>query len=145
MQGSPSSIEWSNVARSAPRGPLSWSSYSIIHVNLAKLAPGESDRHRTSWWRETRCTLVTYPGPRAALPAHWSLFLTINLCYPADLTFESSFVSPTRVSQLESQMRRTLIRLAESVTSRPLNLQEQSATLLPPLPCVSLCAEKSYN
>ncbi|KZV65407.1 ACN9-domain-containing protein, partial [Peniophora sp. CONT] len=31
-------------------------------------------------------------------------------------------------------MRPTLIRLAESVTSRPLNLQAQSATLLPPLP-----------
>ncbi|KAI0059231.1 ACN9-domain-containing protein [Artomyces pyxidatus] len=31
-------------------------------------------------------------------------------------------------------MRRTFIRLAESVTSRPLNLREASATLLPPLP-----------
>ncbi|KAF5358778.1 hypothetical protein D9758_008536 [Tetrapyrgos nigripes] len=31
-------------------------------------------------------------------------------------------------------MRRSLLRLAESVTSRPLKLQESNATLLPPIP-----------
>ncbi|KAA1467131.1 ACN9-domain-containing protein [Dentipellis sp. KUC8613] len=31
-------------------------------------------------------------------------------------------------------MRGTLVRLAESVTKRPLNLQEASATLIPPIP-----------
>ncbi|TFY61730.1 hypothetical protein EVG20_g6948 [Dentipellis fragilis] len=31
-------------------------------------------------------------------------------------------------------MRSTLVRLAESVTKRPLNLQEASATLIPPIP-----------
>lgn len=33
-------------------------------------------------------------------------------------------------------MRATLIRLAESVTTKPLNLREASATLLPPIPYV---------
>ncbi|KAK7037745.1 hypothetical protein VNI00_010706 [Paramarasmius palmivorus] len=31
-------------------------------------------------------------------------------------------------------MRHTLLRLAESVTTKPLNLQEANATLLPPIP-----------
>ncbi|EIM90938.1 ACN9-domain-containing protein [Stereum hirsutum FP-91666 SS1] len=33
-----------------------------------------------------------------------------------------------------ASLRPTLVRLAQSITTRPLNLQETSATLLPPLP-----------
>ena len=33
-------------------------------------------------------------------------------------------------------LRRTLVRLAESVSARPLNLQQASAALLPPVPYV---------
>jgi hypothetical protein len=38
-----------------------------------------------------------------------------------------------------STMRSTLLRFAESVTTKPLNLREASATLLPPKPCVAIC------
>ena len=34
-------------------------------------------------------------------------------------------------------MRLTLLRLAESITAKPLNLREASATLLPPKPYAS--------
>ena len=35
-------------------------------------------------------------------------------------------------------LRRTLVRLAESVSARPLNLQQASAALLPPVPYVKI-------
>jgi len=33
-------------------------------------------------------------------------------------------------------MRASILRLAESITQKPLNLRETGATLLPPIPCV---------
>lgn len=40
-------------------------------------------------------------------------------------------------SQIHHKMRASLLRLAESVSSKPLNLREASATLYPPIPWVS--------
>ncbi|KAG5644641.1 hypothetical protein DXG03_008023 [Asterophora parasitica] len=41
-------------------------------------------------------------------------------------------------------MRGSLIRLAESVTAKPLNLREASATLFPPIPYARISEWKVY-
>jgi hypothetical protein len=70
--------------------------------------------------------------------------------------FESSFNLPFKFDSvytrwlsiavtLLSTMRSTLLRLAESVTLKPLNLRETSATLLPPKPYVVIHTQCKYS
>lgn len=59
-------------------------------------------------------------------------FCSTRLVLPSHLSSCSN--SYSRISLLD--MHSTLIRMAESISSKPLNLTKTSATLLPPKPCV---------
>ena len=48
------------------------------------------------------------------------------------------FILYRKLNPTTMALRRTLVRLAESVSARPLNLQQASAALLPPVPYVKI-------